>query len=104
MTEKLWIIRTISSHELVYALSSDKSGKDLRRFIEDRLKSGDLDNFAQKWHGEKIESITESTEDKFLDTFDQYNIVQKSWAISSKLDQINGPVIKEMIIDDEDLL
>lgn len=102
---KTYIVKTKSTHVIQYAVETEeKDWKKIRQNVEDRISNGTIDDFAQKWMGEKIEKIVEVEEDAFVRAFDNANRHQKTWNISSKLDLINNidVEVKEMIESNND--
>jgi hypothetical protein len=72
MSKKIYIIETISTHRLVYAIETDKDINDpnVRADLENALPA--FPELKQIWIGEHISSIADFPKSEFIQTFDNY--------------------------------
>lgn len=101
----LYIVECISTHKLYYAIRSEKKKTELNNIIKEKLADGTLENFAQRWAGEKVESVNEVTEEEFIKRFNRLNVSESNWDEGRKLKEAtNVDANTPNMLDDEELL
>src|SRR5689334_19623056 len=61
MTKKIYLVETVSTHKLTYAISTDRNLDDpaIKGMLENHLNRNQTTELRQKWYGEHIEWISE---------------------------------------------
>ena len=100
----IYIIEATSTHKLWYALETDQKKSEVEKHAEDLIKNGTLKDFAQKWQGEKVETVSRVSKEGYIKSFDTLNKKYKAWTSSKKLGEVNK--IKEgdgTVLTEDDL-
>ena len=56
----LYIVEATSSHKLYYLINSEQKRADIEHNVIEKIADGTLEDFAQKWEGEKHRSDNQS--------------------------------------------
>jgi len=87
MSDKIFLIDTVSSHRMTYAVKC-KSESKARSFVK---KEEIINEVSQEHIGENILRVREVSEEEYLALFDKDNDYLKEWTREQKLNLINSP-------------
>ena len=85
---KLYIIETISQHRITFCIEAESKDKAIEYLEQANFES---DEFGQQWLGQTVISATETTEENYIELFDEITDYLKHVPKERKLEYIIRP-------------